>query len=284
MKPTARLIVLVFAIAAQAQDLSNFTKLLVPVLNMNPITGANGSKFSTTFGLFAYGRTVSYYPTGASSEAPVVGKTLANGRMLYVPAWEAPVVAKGRFVFVQPDAENLPFFETLRATAPDGSIATTPLPIVRNRDTTTGISTFIDVPVTPMYGPLDPAAPHGTGPFLGYAERQTLRIYDFDSTGRLEVNVRLYWGTSLDLGVREEHRISVSQRDAADPSYPFYAEVNLGGLFQNHWCYPSTPQPCGSFPAIIEVEPLTPGIPYYAFISTTDNQTNHVAVFTRREQ
>lgn len=284
MRPCISFILLAFAITVQAQDLSNFEKLLVPVLNMQPITGANGATFSTTFGLFAYGRTVSYYPAGPASAAPVVGQTLSNGRILYVPVWEAPVVAKGRFVFVERGAEDLPFFETVRATAPDGSIATTPLPIVRESDATTGVSTFVDVPVTPVYGPFNPAVIHGVGPFLGYAERHTLRIYDFDSTGRIEVNIRLYWGTWLDLRVREEHRIALTQRDANDPSYPYYAEVNLGELFKDHWCYPSLPQPCEGFPAIFEVEPVTPGMRYYAFISTTDNQTNHVAVFTRREQ
>jgi hypothetical protein len=34
------------------------------------------------------------------------------------------------------------------------------------------------------------------------------------------------------------------------------------------------------FPAIIEVEPTNPTARYYAFISMTDNKTNHVAVFT----
>ena len=266
--------------SVRAQDLSNFEKILVPVLNMNPITGANGSKFSTEFGVFAYGRAINYYPAVSASGTATIGQTY-NGRILDISVWEAPVVAKGRFVFIENGAADLPFFATLRATAPDGSTAVTPLPIVHERDLTTGVSTFIDLPVTPVYGPPNPNAPHGGGPLLGFAERHTLRVYDFDSTGRLEVTVRLLWGTWLDLGVREEHRISVTQRDALDPTYPYYAEVNLGDLFRDIWCNPVLAA-CTGFRAIFEVESTAPGMRYYAFISTTDNQTNHVTVFTRR--
>jgi hypothetical protein len=97
MKLVSPLLFLFLSITAQSQDLSNFEKLLVPVLNRNQITGANGSTFSTSLGLFAYGRTINYYPAGPSSAPPVIGQNLVNGRILELPIWEAPVVAKGRF-------------------------------------------------------------------------------------------------------------------------------------------------------------------------------------------
>ena len=34
--------------------------------------------------------------------------------------------------------------------------------------------------------------------------------------------------------------------------------------------------------AILEVEPVTPGARYCAFVSTTDNATGHVAIYTPR--
>jgi hypothetical protein len=260
------------AASLSAQDLSNFERLLVPVLNQSkPIVGANGSSFSTSFGALTNLQPIAYYPSGAT---PAIGQSFEQ--ILEVPLWEAPVVAKGRFVFVEKRVPPPTFFANVAATAPDGTIAETPLPVVRDSDALTGTSTFGVLPNDGVYAPSQ-----GFPLFVGYRQRHTLRVYDFGSGGG-EVEVRLVYAWWLFRGTIAAHRLTLTSRDFDDPSYPFYAEADLGQLFGTAWCYPALRQRCGSFGAIVEVVPMTQDLRYYAFISTTDNTTNHVAIYTPR--
>src|SRR3981081_3322520 len=84
------------ASSAAAQDLSHFEKVLVPVLNLNPIQGANGSTFRSTLDVWSGLEPVTFYPAPSAS-GPVIGAN--QPQILQLLHWEAPVVAKGRFLF-----------------------------------------------------------------------------------------------------------------------------------------------------------------------------------------
>jgi hypothetical protein len=263
-----------FATSAGAQDLSQFDKILVPLLNLKPIQGANSSTFGTALDVWSNLSPITYYPA-ASADGPVIGQS--QPQLLQLRPWEAPVIAKGRFVFIN---GSVPVAAIATAAAPDGSVATTPLPIVRERDVITGKSTFMPLPVDPLLSEADPSSPEHFH-LLGFAQRYTLRVYDWDSTGTMEVAVRLIRGFFLAQGAVDEIHVRVDRRDFDHPTYPFYAEVDLQPRFAG-WCYPGLHTACMPFPAIIEVEPSNPTARYYAFISMTDNRTNHIAVFTPR--
>ena len=272
------LLAILVSTAASAQDLSTFEKFLVPVLNQSqPIVGANGSLFRTSFGaLTADLQPITFYPTGPS---PHVGESYEH--ILEVPVWEAPVVAKGRFVFIERNGLNPTLFAKVASVAADGSSAETPLPVVSESSALTGMSTFGVLPNDAMYS--DALAPGANSfLFLGYRQRHTLRVYDFGSGGG-EVEVRLVYAWWLIRGTIAARRLSLSSRDFDDVSYPYYAEANLQQLFGTDWCYPTLRGTgCSSLEAIVQVVPLTPGLRYYAFVSTTDNVNNHVALFTPR--
>lgn len=265
---------------AFAQDITTFDKVLVPVLNMKPIGGANGVVFSTSFSVFSQGP-ITYYP--APGDAPHVGtiNSISALPVLALPVWEAPVVAKGRFVFIDRNTPPVLTFAGVGSRAADGSVASTDLPIVRERDVRTGKTVFGLLPNSAIYGPPPP-----TGflypQFLGYSQRHTLRIYDWDSTGQLAVDVRLRYASWLSRGVIIEKRVAVNTRDFDDPSYPYYAEVDPAKLLKDGWCYPSLHNGCDGFDAILEVEPTNPSARYYAFVSTTDNATGRVAIYRPR--
>lgn len=246
----------------------------MPVLNLNPIHGANGSTFLSALDVWSSLQPATYYPA-PSTAGPVIGRT--EPQILQLIQWEAPVVAKGRFLFFEKD---FPMAAAVTATAPDGTVATTPLPVVRERDVVTGKSTFMPLPVTPILSDVDPSSPEHFH-LAGFAERYTLRVYDWDSTGTMEVSVRLIRGFFLAQQVVGEIHVRVDRRDFDHPTYPFYAEVDLQPQFAA-WCYPGLHTACMGFPAIIEVEPVNPAARYYALISMTDNRTNHIAVFTPR--
>jgi len=264
----SRLLLVLFLVSPTllAQDLSQFEKVLVPVLNNNPIHGANGSTFATTFGILSDNvfDPFSFYPTGATT--PQIGKSFAQ--ILEVVPWEAPVIAHGRFLFVEQRVAKAPMFADVAATAPDGSIARTQIPVVHERDVLIGKSTFGLIP--------NDATNSG-----GYRQRHTLRIYDFDSRGDMRVVVRMRFASWLSRGVIAEQTIAIDQRDANDISYPYFVEADLERSFGSDWCYPGL-RGCTSFDAIIEVEPLRATDRYFAFISTTDNATNHIAIYTAR--
>jgi hypothetical protein len=268
---------LLITAAASAQEPLPPEKVLVPVFNNTPLHGANGSTFATSLSLF--GPRVTYYPAFAPPNPdPVVGTSHPEG--LPLPLWEAPVVAKGRFLFIERADEQL-LAETVTATAPDGSTASTPLPLVTVRGVLTGKATFFPLPVTPILSDLDPNSPEHYH-LLGWRERHTLRVYDWDSTGTLEVVVSLRWGSFLSRGAVIVP-LKVNTRDFDDFTYPYYAELDLVQAFAKHgYCFPGLHIACVAYPAIFEVEPTTPGARYYAFISTTDNATNHVAIYTPR--
>jgi len=135
--------------------------------------------------------------------------------------------------------------------------------------------------VTPILSDFDPNSLEHYH-LLGWRERHTLRVYDWDSTGTLEVVVRLRWGSFLSQGVQVEVPLKVRARDFNDFTYPYYAELDLVQAFGNGYCFPGLHIACVAYPAIFEVEPTTSGARYYAFISTTDNATNHVAIYTAR--
>jgi hypothetical protein len=195
-----------FALSAAAQDLSQFEKVLVPVLNLNPIVGANGSTFRSAFDVWTHLQAATFYPA-PSPNGPVIGKS--EPQLLQLLPWEAPVVAKGRFIFFE---KSFPMAAAVTASAPDGSLATTPLPVVRERDVITGKSTFMPLPVTPILSDFDASSPEHFH-LLGFAERYTLRVYDWDSTGKVEVAVRLIRGFFLAQGAVGEIHARVDRRD-----------------------------------------------------------------------
>jgi hypothetical protein len=268
------LLALLISVPASAQDLSTFDRFLVPVLNQSrALHGANGSSFRTSFGaLTADLHPITFYPRGA--DAPAIGQS--DREYLEVPLWEAPVVAKGRFVFIDPSGPSSTLFAKLASVAADGSTAETPLPVVPDSSALASKSTFGVLPNDAIYE----AGQHSL--FKGFRQRHTLRVYDFGSGGG-EVEVRLVYATWLARGAIAVKRLALTTRDFDDPSYPYYAEVDLGQWFGSWWCFPTVRGICSSsFGAIVEVVPITPGLRYYAFISTTDNVSHHVAIYTPR--
>lgn len=278
IRPVVALLLTLLPVSLLAQDLTNFEKVLVPVLNQdNVITGANGSTFATSFGILPLQlKPITYFPANVDG-APAIGQSMRE--IFRVPLWSAPVIAKGRFVYVQRDDADRPMFATVTAIAADGERSDTPLPVVRERDALRGLSAFGVLPNHAMHIP----PPPGTNwpAFIGYAQRHTLRVYDFTGSGTLVVAVRQRWTTWLSQDVISAIELPVNRRDFDHPTYPFYAEIDLGSSL-DRWCYPALHARCSSFDAIVEVEPLTPGARYYAFVSTTDNVTQHVAIHLPR--
>src|SRR6185436_11021699 len=98
------------------------------------------------------------------------------------------------------------------------------LPVVRERDFRTGPIAFANVPYSYVYLTEDIIRP-------AYAQyRHQLRIYDVDLRGDAAVRIRIFdrnTGGSL----VKEAIIPLDRRNGGDPSYPFYANLDLDAFF-----------------------------------------------------
>jgi hypothetical protein len=147
----------------------------------------------------------------------------------------------GTFLFV-PKGRADDFTGTLRVQDLSRQAETwgTEIPIVRDRDFTTGTTNLLDVPLHEGF-------------------RETLRVYA--ATDGL-VRARVY-ETADSPGLLSEQIIPLrAPKDIHDPGYGelgLYIAGNVGR---------------------IEIEPLTPGLRYWAFVSVTNNETQNITTIT----
>jgi hypothetical protein len=130
----------------------------------------------------------------------------------------------------------------------------TEIPVVREKD-------WLSKPVDLLDIPTDPAV------------RQTLRVYDPEATGMASVRVTVYPFYYVDVEPLAEVVIALRGGEILSGQWhrlPDYAEI---------------PDLVAAFPQIateerlrVTVEPLTPGMRFWAFITITDNATQQVTV------
>ncbi|HVR42295.1 MAG TPA: hypothetical protein VMS56_02520 [Thermoanaerobaculia bacterium] len=110
--------------------------------------------------------------------------------------------------------------------------------------------------------------------------RQTLRIYDFDANPTSQIRVRIYdtqFGPSAagNLLVEEIVTLASPTPNGPDPERPdrpgFGQRLDLVDLY---------PVLAGSQYVRIEIEPMTSGLRFWAFVSVTNNETQHVTTIT----
>jgi len=223
---------------AFAQD----QKVLFPMLSRGVVNGAAGSSFETVLDVLL--------PSAQTFPSRFVPDSVSHGRLLTFAA----------------GAEFGYDLISHSAGVPDDI---TQLPVVRERNLRAGPSTIIGMRVEPKYG----VDQFGNRVVLSYKHRNMLRVYDFDNTGRLEVDV-IYrippWG-----GTFPGPHLVADRRDGDDASYPAFGEVLLAEP-----CV-SNPQSniCGTWGDIaVEIHPNDPAIRYFPMLSSTDNTTQYVAI------
>ena len=258
---------LLAALAAGAQELSQYDRVLLPAWAQTPITGANGSTFQTVLEVQPQSRTVQYYPV-VTTNLPVlptfgvIPAQVSNTLKLYdlVPQ------AHGRLLLLEKGgADTLTFSYKVIALDADGTPRYTSLPVVRERDFRSGPADIVGIPTWPVEG--------------GYRHRNMLRVYDPDNTGTLRV--RVTWGVvnfNMAPATEASRIVDVSARDFDNPSYPYFAEVDLDTLIPP--CVPGIPvsSPCARMDRVIRITPLAAGARFWAFVSTTDNVTQAVTI------
>lgn len=156
----------------------------------------------------------------------------------------------GEFVFVRAADEgkvhiNSRVYDVSRATETAGA----EIPIVHERQFTGGTMSIVGIPVATHY-------------------RHTLRVYDLEGRNNAEVTIRLF--------ANEETtpRVSVVRALSAPESehgvYPAYLQLDPGQLMSL----------AGLTSLHVDIEPVTPGLKLWSFVSVTNNDTHHVTTFS----
>jgi hypothetical protein len=272
MKQTLFAVLLtLIACSGLAQDLSGFEKVLLPVEPFVGITGAAGTEFRTALHAWAPAR-FRYYFGGDTIQtfdpiriipAPVVTPSQPRseiGRLLYIEKSAIDSVSMQLRLDSRPAGE------------PEHLVRVDSVPVVRERDFRTGTIAFANVPFPYVYLTNDVIRPA----LAQY--RHALRIYDVDLRGDAAVRVRVFWTNTGGGGsLQKEAVVALDRRNGSDPSFPYYAVVDLDTFFSS--CNPfSLHTPCAGMDTRIELEPVPPGMRYWAFVSMTNNFTQEVTV------
>ena len=246
---------LALAVTASAAD----QKILVPIWFNAPGAGATWQTF-----LIVNNRTSKPYSSSNVQfliQCPIPEGCFSDS----IPAGQfASVVSptsRGGILFTAPaeDADKLIFRLAIGARPRDVNVRGTEIPIARERDLRTD---FISLPQVVLGGPV----------------RTRLRIYDPDQHADARVRVSLRnWFQPAEAPVASIE-VALERGPAFFPilpapvTAPAYAEVDLQAAFAD-----AIPR---STYFNVDVEPLTPGLRFWAFVTITDNATNDVQTVT----
>lgn len=253
------LLILFLTSPSRAANVSQipYDRVLLPIVpSMQVVTGAFGSIWTAEFAANnASTDLVEITPVpGALCECPP-----------YVPGASPhpPIVSpdpnRGGFVYVGAPGRMGRVFLSLRIqdTSRQSQTWGTSIPVVRESDVYTDRLVLIDIPTAVRF-------------------RTALRIYDFDGPADRVVAIRLF-DTSTGVILVNTQAVLTPYLDPfpvsnteAYPRYPGAAFISdLRATF---------PQLEKSKSIRVEIEPVTAGLRFWAFASTTNNETQHVTV------
>lgn len=259
-------------VMAQQPPPVDLEKVLVPI-TAKSVTGAYGTSWSSELWMtISDGRLPGLVaPLIGNCEPPcpdggfVIGSGTSGIGFFHTPEGDPP----GSLMYVQRDvAERVHFTSLLqeRTFAANGD-AGLQLPVVRERDTVSGVVHITNIP-------------------LPAAGRATLRVYSIDPELGGQVQVRFYYASPGDRLYADQVRpltvhqhVFTYQMDSGSfdlPVRPAALEMSVP--------FPPPPQPVaanyGPQGIRVEITPLTQGLRLWAFVSVVDNITQRVTLRT----
>lgn len=252
---------------AMAQDTASYETVLLPVAN-ELTNGAHGSQWVTQFSVFnASGRNIDpnapaydVYPlkvicvvSACIPTLPLIESQRSALPGLFKPPAPAP---PGLLLHVRRDlAAQLHYELRVRDISRMFFNAGTEIPVVRETELRTGKIQLLDVPVEGNF-------------------RHTLRIYDPDRRPTSVVRLRIFPAGAG--GALAEQDITLTQQPDGDckpgDCYPSY-----GGIPFLTAAFPSITR---AMQVRVELEPLTPGLRYWGFVSVINNESQQVTTIT----
>jgi len=278
-----RLLLIAFVVfapyAALAQGVQfPYEKVLIPIFNGNFVPGAYGSLWSTE--LIARNESDQFVEIGTIIGPCQIECPIGKPAHATFPAGEfTPEPNRGEFLYIgAPGAGKVTF--SLRVQDVSRQLQTwgTAIPVVREKDVFSSALQLLDIPVDSRF-------------------RSALRIYDFDTPTENPRQVRLRIYDMCGIGPIDRNCTNTPLVDTTlmltptslhvrDTQYPATAMVgNLLDTFPQLANVQPTVLPFGQFrPASVrvDIDPITPGLRFWAFVSGTNNETQHVTVIAPR--
>jgi hypothetical protein len=243
---------------------SAYERVLIPVYFDGRISGAHGAIFETELWIRNAGTAPVQLAPWSCPEMQIcpavfpLTRTLSPGESLRGLAvfFRAPVPNAGRLLYVTRDGAGEVVFN-LRAADKSRSAtnAGTEVPVVREDDLLIETANLLNVPFENQF-------------------RQTLRVYDADQpSASFRVRVfEMQQGASGSLLL--EHILEAETRSEGPfNDIPAYAQIaNISAIIPT-----GGPRPAA---VRVEVEPLSGSGRFWAFVSVTNNETQHVTIVT----
>lgn len=225
-------------------------KVLIPVLSRNGFPGRSGSSW------------VAELWARNSSDHDVL---FGSGYLLIVLPPGYPAIRSRTTVMANELAERGAIFVLERAFADEVHLSLriadvsrrpisqgTEVPVVRERDWLSRPIEFLDVPT-------------------GFAVRQMLRVYETDGTDETAVRVLVY-------PIRDNEPIAEAVLEPRGGARYFEGQTGAPAYAEIADLVERFPQIVAHERLRIRLEPLTPGMRYWAFVTITDNMTQEVTV------
>ncbi|MGA7617230.1 MAG: hypothetical protein WBX15_18860 [Thermoanaerobaculia bacterium] len=252
---------------AQSEDPNNYDRLLLPVMLRYPVSGAYGSVWATPLWVWNSGQ----------ENVPFVQ---GNGTCGVEGCSGPPVLPAGELyqwgLTYYGDASNPGVFVSVWKEKEDSVQLQLRITDLSRQELNFGT----ELPVVRRSGIPESAPVHLLGIPTRDPFRATLRVYDLEDPGSSRVLVRIF-------------RVPEEQGDTGDatPFLEFPLDLHYvpgeASPFPVHPGFAQVTSISDSFPAVlnyehiaIEVKPLDPGRRIWAFVSITNNETQHVTLVT----
>ena len=237
-----------------AQMPQDYEKVLIPVVPGNLQPGAHGSLWKTEWVAFNSGSRaarwfhdfVTPFCSFNCPHRPLEPSETIGGSL---------VGTGGALVyFERPMNEDIRFQLRIRDLTLQALTWGTEIPVVREEEAFTTSIDLLDVPLDSRF-------------------RQTLRIYDFDARSISEVNVRIW--NQAEGTLAAERRVTLGHRGPQRVIFPIFPGYVQVGDFITEF-----PSLAGIERIRVEIEPVSPDLKFWAFLSVTNNETQHVTTIT----
>jgi len=231
---------------------AELTKVLLPVALPQQVPGAFGSLWVTRIRVRNNGTqpiTVAPNP-GATCGAECPSYQVA-GQSTVMPTVAIAYPYPGAFLYLTKDA-NASVNSRIQDLSRQSLTWGTEIPVVHEADVFTDTLTLINIPTDDRF-------------------RSALRLYDFDGASGNTVRVRVYAGDET-TPVADTQVVLSTPSGINDSNIPGFAQV--GSLLDAY------PQLRSAATARVEITPLSSGTRIWAFVSVTNNETQHVTTIT----
>ncbi|MFA6956304.1 MAG: hypothetical protein WC538_10570 [Thermoanaerobaculia bacterium] len=242
-----------FALSAIAED---YEYVLIPITARN-VAGANGSIWRSSLAVTNHSdHDVSVFGIDYCGLALCPPPVLPSKTTIVITA------PTGGSYLVSDDLESLTIQLRIQDISRQSETWGTTIPTVRESDALAAprIASLVEIPVTPEF-------------------RSLLRIYDLDRSDQdqtKQVRIRFYAvnpDQSPTLSLRDVLLLETTYKLVPDPSFPPHQTPRMASIPLS-----TIEQLSGARRLRIEVEAVTDALRFWAFVSVTNNETQHVTI------